>query len=85
MWRDWESATSLLGRHVHVNACWLYGRFLSEEPEPEVVSCVYWAEGAAQQGDKALRRQPNAEVSRRTDLLLRASPGPGSIILTVTP
>jgi len=44
LWRDWESATSLLGRHVHVNACWLYGRFLSEEPEPEVVSCVYWAE-----------------------------------------
>ena len=44
VWRDWESATSLLGRHVHVNACWLYGRFLSDEPEPEVVSCVYWAE-----------------------------------------
>lgn len=44
VWRDWESATSLLGRHVHVNACWLYGRFLSDEPEPEVVACVYWAE-----------------------------------------
>ncbi|OBJ81424.1 hypothetical protein A9W97_02430 [Mycobacterium gordonae] len=43
------------------------------------------AVGAAQQGDKALGRQPNAEVRRRTDLLLRASPGPGSIILTVTP
>ncbi|WP_343576929.1 hypothetical protein [Mycobacterium sp.] len=44
VWRDWESATSLLGRHVHLNACWLYGRFLSDDPEPEVVSCVYWAE-----------------------------------------
>ncbi|WP_343576927.1 hypothetical protein [Mycobacterium sp.] len=43
------------------------------------------AVGAAQQGDKALGRQPNADVRRRTDLLLRASPGPGSIILTVTP
>lgn len=43
------------------------------------------AVGAAQQGDKTLGRQPNADVRRRTDLLLRASPGPGSIILTVTP
>lgn len=43
------------------------------------------AVGAAHQGDKALGRQPNAEVRRRTDLLLRASPGPGSIILTLTP
>jgi hypothetical protein len=43
------------------------------------------AVGAAQQGDKALGRQPNADVRRRTDLLLSASPGPGSIILTVTP
>ncbi|MEY8014704.1 MULTISPECIES: hypothetical protein [Mycobacteriaceae] len=43
------------------------------------------AVGAAQQGDKALGRQPNADVRRRTDLLLRASPGPGSIILTLTP
>ncbi|OCB17834.1 hypothetical protein A5689_23860 [Mycobacterium intracellulare subsp. yongonense] len=43
------------------------------------------AVGAAQQGDKALGRQPNADVRRRTDLLLRASPGPGSIILSVTP
>ncbi|MBV8180831.1 MAG: hypothetical protein JO045_18940 [Mycobacterium sp.] len=43
------------------------------------------AVGAAQEGDKTLGRQPNADVRRRTDLLLRASPGPGSIILTVTP
>lgn len=43
------------------------------------------AVGAAQHGDKALGRQPNAEVRRRTDLLLTASPGPGSIILTLTP
>ncbi|BBZ12295.1 hypothetical protein [Mycobacterium branderi] len=43
------------------------------------------AVGAAQQGDKALGRQPNADVRRRTDLLLKASPGPGSIILTLTP
>jgi hypothetical protein len=44
LWADWESATSLLRRHVHVNAAWLYGTFLSENPEPEMVSCVYWAE-----------------------------------------
>jgi hypothetical protein len=43
------------------------------------------AVGAAQQGDKALGRQPNAEVRRRTDLLLMASPSPGSIILALTP
>lgn len=43
------------------------------------------AVGAAQEGDKALGRQPNVDVRRRTDLLLTASPGPGSIILTVTP
>ncbi|WP_233209569.1 hypothetical protein [Mycobacterium sp. ENV421] len=43
------------------------------------------AVGAAQRGDKALGRQPNAEVRRRTDLLLTASPGPGSITLTFTP
>ncbi|MDB2197607.1 hypothetical protein [Mycobacteroides abscessus] len=43
------------------------------------------AVGAAQQGDKTLGRQPNADVKRRTDLLLTAAPGPGSIILTVTP
>ncbi|MFN6548498.1 hypothetical protein ACK4CT_35625, partial [Mycolicibacterium nivoides] len=35
--------------------------------------------------EEQLGRQPNADVRRRTDLLLRASPGPGSIILTVTP
>lgn len=43
------------------------------------------AVGAAQQGDKSLGRQPNADVRRRTDLLLKASPGPGSIVLTITP
>lgn len=44
LWRDWRVATSLLRRHVHVNAAWLYGRFLSDDPEPEVVQCLYWAE-----------------------------------------
>lgn len=43
------------------------------------------AAGAAQQGDKALGKQANADVRRRTNLLLQASPGPGSIVLTVTP
>ncbi|WP_237077061.1 hypothetical protein [Mycobacteroides abscessus] len=43
------------------------------------------AVGAAQQGDKTLGRQPSADVKRRTDLLLTAAPGPGSIVLTVTP
>ena len=43
VWRDWGSATNLLCRHVPVNAAWLYGRFLSEDPEPDVVACVYWA------------------------------------------
>jgi hypothetical protein len=44
LWQDWESATNLLRRHVHVNAAWLYGQFLSDAPDPQVVSCVYWAE-----------------------------------------
>ncbi|WP_301121322.1 hypothetical protein [Mycolicibacterium fortuitum] len=43
------------------------------------------AVGAAQAGDKALGRKPNADVRRRTDLLLTAAPVPGSIILTLTP
>jgi hypothetical protein len=43
------------------------------------------AVGAAQQGDKSLGRQPSVDVRRRTDLLLAASPGPGSIVLTLTP
>jgi hypothetical protein len=43
------------------------------------------AAGASHQGDKVLGRQANADVRRRTNLLLQASPGPGSIILTVTP
>ncbi|SHU18173.1 Uncharacterised protein [Mycobacteroides abscessus subsp. abscessus] len=42
------------------------------------------AVGAAQQSDKTPGRQPNADVKRRTDLLLTAAPGPGSIILTGT-
>jgi hypothetical protein len=41
LWADWESATGLLCRHVHVNAAWLYGRLLSDDAEPELVSCVY--------------------------------------------
>lgn len=44
LWQDWESATNLLRRHVHVNAAWLYGQFFSDDPEPGLVSCVYWAE-----------------------------------------
>lgn len=43
------------------------------------------AVGAAQHGDKTLGRQANADVKRRTDLLLTAASGPGSIILIVTP
>jgi len=43
------------------------------------------AVGAAQAGDKALGKKPNADVKRRTDLLLTAAPAPGSIILTLTP
>jgi hypothetical protein len=43
------------------------------------------AVGAALQGDKELGRRPNADIRRRTDLLLTASPGPGSIILSLTP
>jgi hypothetical protein len=35
LWQDWASATNLLRRHVHVNAAWLYGQFLSDDPEPE--------------------------------------------------
>lgn len=43
------------------------------------------AVGAAQAGDKVLGKKPNADVKRRTDLLLTAAPAPGSIILTLTP
>ncbi len=43
------------------------------------------AVGAAHAGDKALGKKPNADVKRRTDLLLTAAPAPGSIILTLTP
>jgi len=44
LWRDWGTATNLLGRHIHVNAAWLYGPFLSQVTTPEAVQCVYWAE-----------------------------------------
>lgn len=40
------------------------------------------AVGVAQQGDKALGHQLDADIRRRTDLLLRSPPGAGSIILT---
>lgn len=43
------------------------------------------AVGVAQQGDKALGHQLDADIRRRTDLLLRSPPGAGSIILTLTP
>jgi len=43
------------------------------------------AVGAAQTGDKALGKQANADVQRRTDLLLRAESSPGAIILGFTP
>jgi hypothetical protein len=43
------------------------------------------AVGAAQAGDKALGKKANADVKRRTDLMLTTAPGPGSIILTFTP
>ncbi|SHR17738.1 hypothetical protein LK468_08895 [Mycobacteroides abscessus] len=41
--------------------------------------------GASHTGDKELGKQANAEVRRRTDLLLTAAPGPGSIVLTFAP
>lgn len=44
LWRDWEVATNLLARHVHVNAAWMHGPFLSGDPDPPAVHCVYWAE-----------------------------------------
>lgn len=43
------------------------------------------AVGAAQAGDKALGRKPNADIKRRTELLLTTAPAPGSIILTFMP
>lgn len=43
------------------------------------------AVGASRTGDKTLGRKPNADVRRRTDLLLTAAPAVGSIILTFTP
>ncbi|MHA7661991.1 hypothetical protein [Pseudomonas otitidis] len=43
------------------------------------------AVGAAQTGDKALGRKPNADIKRRTELLLTTAPAPGSIILTFMP
>ncbi|TDH44102.1 hypothetical protein E2F47_27815 [Mycobacterium eburneum] len=44
LWRDWEAATNLLARHVHVNAAWVHGPFLSQDTDPPAVHCVYWAE-----------------------------------------
>jgi hypothetical protein len=44
LWRDWTSATNLLGRYVHLNAAWLYGPFLSTAAQPQTVNCLYWAE-----------------------------------------
>ena len=44
LWRDWEAATSLLGRTVAINAAWLHGAFLSNADQPPTVQCVYWAE-----------------------------------------
>ena len=44
LWRDWTSATNLLGRYVHLNAAWLYGPFLSTAAQPRTVNCLYWAE-----------------------------------------
>lgn len=44
LWRDWMSATKVLGRLVPVNAVWLHGSFVSDAPAPEWVQCVYWAE-----------------------------------------
>ncbi|MCT7361646.1 hypothetical protein A7G45_02405 [Mycolicibacterium llatzerense] len=43
------------------------------------------AVGAAQTGDKALGRKPNADIKRRTELLLTTAPAPGSIILSFMP
>lgn len=43
------------------------------------------AVGASQAGDKALGRKPNADVKRRTELLLTTEPSFGSVILTFTP
>jgi hypothetical protein len=44
LWRDWTSATHVLGRLVSVNAAWLHGAFISDAPAPELVQCIYWAE-----------------------------------------
>lgn len=43
------------------------------------------AVGASQTGDKALGKQANADVKRRTELLLSAESSPGAIILTFMP
>lgn len=43
------------------------------------------AVGAAQTGDKALGKRANADVRRRTDLLLTAAPASGSIVIAITP
>lgn len=70
LWRDWQSVTNLLARHVRVNAAWLYGPFLSEAADPAVVHCVYWAE------DLELGK---AELDPTVKSLLRAFALPGQV------
>lgn len=70
LWRDWQSTTNLLTRHVRVNAAWLYGPFLSEAADPAVVHCVYWAE------DLELGK---AELDPTVKSLLRAYALPGQV------
>ncbi|MEB3064372.1 DUF6932 family protein [[Mycobacterium] zoologicum] len=70
LWRDWRTATNLLGRHVHINAAWLYGPFLSAATTPEAVHCVYWAE------DLELDKARLDDTARN---LLRAFALPGEV------
>lgn len=70
LWRDWSTATNLLGRYVHVNAAWLYGPFLSEATTPETLHCVYWAE------DLELDKARLDDTARN---LLRAFAVPGEV------
>ncbi len=70
LWRHWRTATNLLARHVHVNAAWLHGTFLSGSTAPEAVGCVYWAE------DVELDKARLDDTARN---LLRAFASPGEI------
>ena len=70
LWRDWRTATNLLGRYVHINAAWLYGPFVSDATTPESLHRVYWAEDL--ELDKA--RLDNAGRN-----LLRAFASPGQV------